>query len=202
MSERFRTGWFARREDLDRFVREHLPWIEREVRRRLGDVVREDAETRDVVQEALVEVLVDGPCFTTSDRERFRGLLLRIVENNIRDRHRRLHRKKRDRRREVGRATDSLLELDPPADPVTTPSVHAAAREQQEWMFLAVELLAPSDRDVIRLRDWEQLEFEEIGARLGVSAEAARKRYHRALPRLADKVLELRRGRSGGSHGS
>ena len=193
MTQRFQTGR-DEGDALDALVREHLPWIESQVRQRIGNVVREDGETRDIVQESLLEVLVHGPSFATSDRGRFRGLLLRIVENNIRDRYRKLHRHKRDRRRETGRATDSILELDPAVRSVTTPSVHAAEEERREWVMLAVELLQPEDRDVIRLRDWEEMEFAEIGSRLGISGEAARKRYHRALPRLADKVLELRHG--------
>ncbi|MCA8952937.1 MAG: sigma-70 family RNA polymerase sigma factor [Planctomycetes bacterium] len=194
MSERFRSGVWHDPAALDRLVREHLPWIEGEVRRRLGAVVREDGDTRDVVQEALLEVLVHGPSFATADRARFQRLLLRIVENNIRDRYRKLHRMKRDRRRVAGGATDSVLELDPPLHSVATPSACVELEERREWVFLAVELLAPEDRDAIRLRDWEELEFDAVGERLGISGEAARKRYHRALPRLAEKVIELRRG--------
>ncbi|MCK5943548.1 MAG: sigma-70 family RNA polymerase sigma factor [Planctomycetes bacterium] len=191
----YRSGLNDDDGELARLVAEHLPWIERQVHQRMGAVVREDGDTGDVLQEALLEVLRYGPSFRTRDRDRFRGLLLRIVENNLRDRYRRLHRGVRDRRRHAGPASDSMLELDPAVRSITSPSVAAARREHEEWLRLAVELLEPADRDVLRLRDWQQLEFAEIGSALGVSAEAARKRYHRALPRLADKVLQLRRGR-------
>lgn len=194
MSERFHAGRANDPAALEELVRQHLPWIETQVRQRLGNIVREDGDTHDLVQEAFLEVITHGPSFTTGDRQRFQNLLLRIVENNIRDRYRRLHRLKRDRRRHAGPATDSILELDPPARSVTTPSVYASEAERREWVLLAVELLEPEDRDVIRLRDWEELEFERIGEILRISGEAARKRYHRALPRLATKVLDLRRG--------
>ena len=194
MTARYRAGIDHDADALGRLVQEHLPWIERQVRARLGPIVRSDGDTQDIVQAALLDVLVHGPSFATGDRDRFRRLLVRIVENDIRDRYRRLHRGKRDRRREAGAATDSVLELDPPLRSITRPSQHAAAAERREWVLLAVELLTPEDRDVIRLRDWDELEFEAVGSRLGISGEAARKRYHRALPRLAEKVIELKRG--------
>jgi RNA polymerase sigma factor (sigma-70 family) len=77
--------------------------------------------------------------------------------------------------------------------------VQAERNEQQAWLALAVELLDPDDRETIRLRDWEGLSFPALGAELGISEEAARKRYQRALPRLAAKLEQLRRssGRDG-----
>jgi len=194
VSARYLSGTALPGAQLDALVRDHLPWIELQVRRRLGPTVRTEVDTQDVVQEAFLDVLLHGPSFATADRERFRKLMARIVENNIRDRFRHMHRLKRDRQRRVGEASDSILELDPPAASVSSPSAHAVAAERREWVLLAVELLQPEDRDVLRLRDWHELEFADIGERMGISAEAARKRYHRALPRLAAKVIELRRG--------
>ena len=48
--------------------------------------------------------------------------------------------------------------------------------------------------EVIRLRQWDELSFAEIGARVGQSEDGTRMRYHRALPRLAEKVADLRDG--------
>lgn len=194
---RYQSGPSQSVEALEATVRDHLPWIARQVSQRLGPVARSDGDTHDLIQDAFLEVLQRGPSFATTDQARFRRVLVKIVENNIRDRYRRLHRLKRDLRRNVGRATDTVLELDAPAESVTSPSVAASDNEQREWVLLAVELLSPADRDVLRLRDWEELEFAEIGERLGTTAEAARKRYHRALPKLSEKVFALRSGREG-----
>ena len=49
----------------------------------------------------------------------------------------------------------------------------------------ALAQLESDDREVIVLRNIEQLEWSEVGARLGRSPEAARKRWTRALQRLA-----------------
>ncbi|MCC7061180.1 MAG: hypothetical protein IT456_00140, partial [Planctomycetes bacterium] len=49
-------------------------------------------------------------------------------------------------------------------------------------------------REVIQLRDWDGCSFPDCAQRLGTTEEAARKRYLRALPRLADKLELLRQG--------
>jgi DNA-directed RNA polymerase specialized sigma24 family protein len=58
-----------------------------------------------------------------------------------------------------------------------------------------MELLDREDREVIWLRHWLELPFEEVGEQLGLAADAARMRYQRALPRLAECLAKLRSGR-------
>lgn len=184
---------------LHQLVADHLPWIEAQVRRRLTPTVRRDGDTQDFVQEALLDVLRDGPRFAIDDPAAFRALLVRIVENNLIDRVRYLQREQRDYRRQRALPSDSVLLLDGPAKSVTEPWARADKNELQDWMRLALELLGPDDREAVRLRDWEGLTFAAIGERLGIGEEAARKRYQRALPRLAEKVDLLRRGQWAGS---
>lgn len=172
----------------------HLPWIEAQVRKRLTGIARLDGETQDFVQETLLEVLRDGPRFLIDSTAGFRALLARIVENNLLDRVRYLHRAQRDRRRQTALPSDSVLVLDGAARSVTDPGERAAAKERSAWIALALELLDPDDREIIRLREWDGLTFVEAGERLGLGEEAARKRYARALPRLARKLELLRRG--------
>lgn len=179
---------------LHQLVAEHLPWIEAHVRKRLSAEARRDGDTQDFVQEALLDVLRDGPRFAIDDPSAFRALLARIVENNLIDRVRYLHREQRDCRRQRALPSDSVLVLDGAQRSVTEPPVHAERNEQQAWLRLALELLEPDDREAIRLRDWEGLTFAQFGERLGLSGEAARKRYERALPKLAEKLDQLRRG--------
>lgn len=179
---------------LQRLVADHLPWIEQQVRRRLSAHLRSHGETQDFVQEAMIEVLRDGPRFVIENVHGFRALLARIVENNLRDRGRHLHRARRDVRRERALPSDSVLLLDEPARSVTEPPAHAERNERSAWLQLAMELLAPEDREVVRMRTWDGATFTAIGEVLAIGEEAARKRYHRALPRLAKKLELLRRG--------
>jgi DNA-directed RNA polymerase specialized sigma24 family protein len=65
---------------LEALVEAHLPWIETHVRRRLTPQLRRDGDTHDFVQQALLDVLRDGPRFAIDDVGAFRGLLARIVE--------------------------------------------------------------------------------------------------------------------------
>jgi RNA polymerase sigma-70 factor (ECF subfamily) len=175
-------------------VTENLPWIEAHVRRRLTPQARGYGDTQDYVQEALLEALRDGPRFSVENPAACRALLARIVENNVVDRIRWLQRGRRDRRRERALPTDSVLALDAPQRAVTETPERADKNEQQAWLRLALELLDPDDREVIQLRDWDGLTFPELGKRLDVSEEAARKRYLRALPKLAQKLDRLRQG--------
>jgi RNA polymerase sigma-70 factor (ECF subfamily) len=179
---------------LEALLRRDLPWIEGFVRKRLGPLLRGKAETVDYVQDAVVEVLRYGPRFVCSDRERFRALLARIVENTLRDKHDWHRARRRAAEREAELPRESALDLDGSGD---TPSRICAEREREQWIRLALELLDPDERQVILLREWEQLSFEQIGERLGCSEEAARKRFTRALPQLVERVRELQSGRIG-----
>jgi RNA polymerase sigma-70 factor (ECF subfamily) len=187
--------WHAgERAALDALIERHLDWVRDYVRRRLGPELRGRAETQDVVHDGLVRVLQYMPRFELADEDQFRALVARIVENTIRDQNRRMHRGLRDVDREHERG-DSVLRLDPPAAEITRPSQHVSRDEHRAWVRLAIEFLGAEDRDVILLREADGLEFAAIAERLGVTEDAARKRFQRALPRLAAKLQELRDGR-------
>lgn len=179
---------------LQRLVAEYLPWIQQHVRRKLTEALRRHGDTQDFVQEAVFDVLRNGPRFVVADEAGFRALLLRIVENNLRDRYRHLFRGRRDLRRQRAIPSDSVLMLDGQARSITEPPAHAERSERTAWMGLALEMLEPADREVIRLRVWDGNTFAEIGKVMDIGEEAARKRYDRALPRLARKLGMLRQG--------
>lgn len=182
-------------EALDTLIRRHLDWIRGIVRRRLGDHLRRCDDSQDIVQEALIDALEYGPRFEISDETAFRALLARIVENNIRDRNRWMQRECRDPRRERSRLSDSILALDPAVRSVTQPSQKVEKDETREWIRLALELLEPADREIVLWRQWDGMSWQQIGERLDTNANTARMRFHRALPKLAKKVAELRGGR-------
>jgi DNA-directed RNA polymerase specialized sigma24 family protein len=75
-----------------------------------------------------------------------------------------------------------------------TPSKSAERLEGEAWVRLGMELLDPMDRDVIVLRRWNELSFPEIGEHLGLSPNTARMKYNRAVLKLGDEVMALRRG--------
>ena len=183
------------RQALNALLERDLPWIESHVRSRLGPLLRAKADTHDLVQEAVLEFLRYGPRFLIEDKNHFRALLVRIVENVIRAQHDRFTAAKRSLHRERPLASDSVLRLDPAANGARRPSEAAEAEEWQALVRLSLELLDAGERDIILLRDWDGLSFEEIGTRLGIAADAARMRYHRAVSRLSSSVLRVRQGR-------
>jgi RNA polymerase sigma-70 factor (ECF subfamily) len=70
------------------------------------------------------------------------------------------------------------------------------ARERVELLSRAIDQLKDTDREVLLLRHVEDLGHAEIACLLGVSEEAARQRYGRALDRLSRKAAGL--GATGG----
>lgn len=182
------------RPSLERLLERDLPWVKSYVLRRMGDLLRAKGDVDDYVQEAMIQALQYAPPFLMSDREQFRALLGRITENVLRDNVQKLRTGKRDVSRERATPTDTLLPLDPPAMAVTRPSQVAARNEERQWVRLAIDLLEPEERNLVLWREWEGLAFAEIAGRLGVQEDAARMRFTRALPKLARKVRQLRRG--------
>ena len=77
---------------------------------------------------------------------------------------------------------------------MSRPSENAQKNERDSFVRLALEFLDPEDRKVILLRQWEEKSFPEIGEELGISADSARMRFTRALPRLGSRIVELRAG--------
>tara|TARA_R110002096_G_scaffold23703_5_gene75386 strand:- start:1214 stop:1969 length:756 start_codon:yes stop_codon:yes gene_type:complete len=173
---------------LEELLSRNIEWIEAFVRRRLGPQLRQKEETVDAVQDACVEILTYGPRFVVPDRDRFRALLGRMVENNLRDKHDYHTAKRRDMQREVPMPSQTVLRFG------ETPSQVAARDEHKQMTRLALDLLPPQEREAIVLREYDQLSFEDIATRVGLSQSGVRKCYQRGLVSLASKIKSLRAG--------
>lgn len=57
-------------------------------------------------------------------------------------------------------------------------------KQQQQQVLLALAELTDAERDALILRAERDLSFKEVGEVLGISAAAAKERYHRAKERL------------------
>ncbi len=64
----------------------------------------------------------------------------------------------------------------------------AAWGDAEPFINQAVAKLSPGEREAILLRYWDNLRLAEVGASLGVTEEAARKRITRALTRLRTQL--------------
>ncbi len=181
---------------LEALIQEHLGWLLAEVRRRISPRLRRKVESQDIVQDAMVRLLRYGPRFVPANKGQFRALLARIVLNTILDGRAFHENPKRDMDREQPVPSRTVLILGAAGRALTKPDEAAERDEIGEWLRLGLEFLDPDDRKVIHLRQWEGLEFGDVAERLGLAtADAARMRFQRALPRLAQKVQELKAGR-------
>lgn len=183
------------RKGLESLLKDHLPWLHAQVRKRMGPLLRVKGETCDYVQDAVVEFLRYGPRFTLSDDAVFRALMLKIVENALRHKHEWFTAQRRNIAREHPLPSDTLLCLDPPQGPMRTPSRSAERNEQEAWIRLGLEFLEPENREVLILRKWKTLSFVAMGEHLGISSNAARKRHNRALDRLTQIIWDVKKGK-------
>jgi RNA polymerase sigma factor (sigma-70 family) len=65
-----------------------------------------------------------------------------------------------------------------------TPRTDALATEEAERLQMAMDQLREEHREVIRLRNWQDLSFVQIGEQMARSPDAARKLWTRAVMNL------------------
>jgi RNA polymerase sigma-70 factor (ECF subfamily) len=95
-----------------------------------------------------------------------------------------------DRHRETPLSVNGLEDE---ASPGPGPDETFAGRRRAETLAAALLALDPVHREVILLRDIEELSAPQAAARLGISVQALKSRLHRARVSLRDHVLAGRR---------
>jgi RNA polymerase sigma factor (sigma-70 family) len=70
----------------------------------------------------------------------------------------------------------------------TSPSQAAQRNASREALGAALGGLSERYRTVIHLRIWDQCSFAQIGTRLGISEDAARMLFVRALAKLRESM--------------
>lgn len=187
--------WHAGEEAaLSELVALHLPWLRDHVDHRLGAFLRRHADPDDYLQDIVLDFLRDAPRFQVRDGQQLRGLLVRVAENTLRDRNDWFRAKRRDLARNAPLPTESVLALDPALQRSTTPSRDATRTEMRDWVRLGLELLPPEDRKILVAREYDDRSFVDIGDEIGMTPNAVRMRWVRAVARLADVMQSLRAG--------
>jgi RNA polymerase sigma-70 factor (ECF subfamily) len=165
---------------LDDLFREIGPRLLALIRLRLGPLLRRRVESQDVLQATLLKAFARLDQFEGSGSNTLMGWLAVIAGNEVRD----LADYHRRSRRDVGAEvpiSDHAARLE--AD-VATLVRRLELEEQQLRLERALDGLKPEHREVILLRKYEDLSFEEIGRRLGRSADACRMLLARAMAAL------------------
>jgi len=183
-------------------------WLEQYRRYLLLVANRElDAEIRphlapsDVVQDTLTDAWRGFDRFKGECEEELLAWLRVILLHNIVDAVNRFRRTaKRDIKREIpleellspgshfgdGGASRLPLIANQPS-----PSTTAAAAEEKQIIYQALAQLPAHYSQVVRMRNFEYLSFAEIGAQLGISDDAARKTWERAIRSLASVLSSI-----------
>lgn len=168
----------------------HLPFVRQRVRERLGPRLRAKVTSDDVVQDAVVEFLRYGPRYVIESERQLHALLARIVATTVGDHGNWFLAVRRRMSAETPLASSHDLVGDEREDP----AAHAHRSEMADRLRLAIELLGERDRRLIVWRSWEKRPFAVIGSDLGLSEEAARTAWRRAVDKLRQTMARLRRG--------
>lgn len=167
--------------------------LRRIVEFRLHDRLRGRVSESDVLQETFVRAAERLDQFLErEDVPLFVWLRAEAAQRLIELHRFHLQADKRDVRREISlappaaSAATSLALAAQLVGAVTTPSQALVRRQQLEALERSLNEMDPIDREVIALRNFEELTNQETADVLGLSADAASKRYLRALQRLRE----------------
>ena len=153
------------REDVVRFALYLVPW---RLRGNLEDIIH---DTWCAVFRKAIQLCETEKLDTRRSETEISAYVRAIARNELRDQYTKT--RKLDEKRPL-----SLVE-----------GVRVARGPEKDiypWEDLrdALHRLAPGDRQIIRLRQFEGLSFQQIGQQIGITTTAAKGRWHRAITRL------------------
>jgi RNA polymerase sigma-70 factor (ECF subfamily) len=181
---------------LGRLLEPYRNYLRMVARALIGRALRQRLDPSDLVQETFLDAHRDFPRFTGTGAPELVAWLRRILVHNLADQARR-------QRAAILEAThhdslEAVLERTgcavhhAMAGPLSSPSARASRREQAVLLADALASLPAQYRDVILLRHFEHLSFDQVAARMERSSGAVRMLWARALEQLADALEGLR----------
>ncbi len=144
--------------------------------------MRDREEARDAAQEIFVKVYRN--LHRLDDEAIFMPWLLRLARNSCIDRLRRL--KVRTPEHEV--PVEEAPQL-PTSEP--TPEAESMAGDRKALLYRAMGEMSEQSREMIQLKDIQELKLAEIAEMLGLPLGTVKSRSHRARLELADLVRRL-----------
>ncbi len=181
------------REALGRLLQACRGYLLRIARQALDPALAAKGGASDLVQETFLEAHRDFERFRGTSETELLAWLRRLLLNNLANfaRHYRGTGKRHLGREVVLDPGNSSTAPDRGLIAATpSPSGQAVTREQAEALERALGRLPEEHFRVLALRNQERLTFEEIGARTGRSADAARRLWVRAVERLQQELGE------------
>lgn len=141
----------------------------------------------DIVQETLAVAVRDFGAFDGTTEGELAAWMRRIVLRVMQTKLRKYKTQKADVSREVSHTPSELSSPEPP------PSEILNQIEQRLRLEIALQELPAHYRQVIELREIEDMAFAGIGELIGKSAEAARKLHTRGILMLQQRMGEIPR---------
>jgi RNA polymerase sigma-70 factor (ECF subfamily) len=170
----------------DQLFERHRDTLRRAVQLRLDPQLKARLDASDIVQEAHMEAFRRLDDYLRRRPMPFSLWLRKTAQEQVYN-HRRahLHTARRSVRREHAIPDQSSMMIAAPfIVRGSSPSQRMATREQRRLVSEAVGELADLDREILLMRNVEGLAHMEIAQVLGLTHDAVRKRYGRALLKL------------------
>lgn len=172
---------------LAQLLEEHRPRLLAMLARRIDPALGVRLDPDDILNEAFFDARRKWTAYREHPQLSEYAWLYRIVLDRLIEEWRKATRGRRALHREMPwpeRTADQL------ANGIihtgTSPSAAISREELRRRVRQVLELLKPSDREILDLRHTDQLTFGEAGAILGIPENTAAVRYARALRRLKD----------------
>jgi RNA polymerase sigma-70 factor (ECF subfamily) len=149
----------------------------------LVHLMRNESDAEDVVQDAFVLALTKLGSFKGNSQ--FYTWLFRIARNSAISRLRKKRPKLSLDSPMDGVQSADVLPLELPGK-VAAPSDEMERQERAQGLIDAMGRLSPEHREILVLREMDDLDYETIGEMLGLAVGTVRSRLHRARSQLRE----------------
>jgi RNA polymerase sigma-70 factor (ECF subfamily) len=180
------------RDAFDKLFRRHRAFVRQVIDLRLDDRVRARVDPSDLVQETQMEAFRKLPDYLEREPMPFRLWLRRTAYDRLQMAQRRhLGSKRRSVQREYPLPEGSSLDLAQQfMAQGSTPSQQLSRRELVHEVRRVMGQLTEADREILIMRNLEQLSNQEVARVLAIEPATASQRYGRALLRLRQLLIE------------
>lgn len=149
--------------------------------------VRDEHKAADITQEAFIQAY--KALDTYEDRARFSTWLYRIAMNLITSHYR--HERAQKRGGDRGKTSLNIEGMPEPDSGDRAPDDQVAANDIGMHVRAAIDELDDEYKQVILMRDLQDMSYEEIADLLGIPPGTVRSRLHRGRERLKEKLQHL-----------
>lgn len=177
---------------LGQLVEQETPWLLARMDRRVPQYLKRRVGASDIVQATAIDLLAVRQRFENRGVNAFRNMLARMADLNLAKAIEFERAQKRDLGRELHngspRSAQSHRLLTALAADEATPSEWLINEELSQVVELSFRFLSESDQEMLRMREAEGLDYEQISTQLGIDPATTRRRYSRAIERLRKLV--------------